>query len=155
MREQLEQALEILLQQNQLQSSISEQRCQIEIKAAEFEKEINLGLIDLLYETQGGMIFNEVQGGESSIEFKYYRDLMEQSCSHETLVVKGTQHLNYNLLVEKDRTTQLQASQTPQTAQPGKRKPASGAVSQASQNQQTLHNLQQQYESVIDLSQVY
>eukprot|EP00347_Sterkiella_histriomuscorum_P010771 403374981 len=109
LKESLSNQIQKINIQNSEETAYYQLTCEREIKSLEFEKEINLGLIDVLYETQGQVIFNEIEA--ESLEFRVQRDLFEQSCSPDAMIINGGAYSNYIIQVEKQKQVSMQQNQ--------------------------------------------
>ena len=77
--------------ENQRHQDEVKRRCELELEATEFEKQVHLQLIDALYESQGQVIFSEVL--RHSTEFRFFNlEVVEAHTSQECLVIGGAIH---------------------------------------------------------------
>ncbi|CDW78940.1 leucine-rich repeat-containing protein 9-like [Stylonychia lemnae] len=148
LRDQLDKKVQKIVKHQESQQNFHQVRCQQEIEALEYEKQINLGLIDILYESQGQVIFNELS--KESLDFKLFKDIAEQNSSQETMVIGSQPYLTYLNQLEKE---QNQVQTIPTSQQQQKRK--NSATNKGNQKQIDLQQLQKQYESIIDLRKVF
>jgi hypothetical protein len=90
LQEEIKSTLDQARSELDLQESLATQRCQLELDTTEFEKRVHLALIDVLYESQGVVIFNEVVPENSNPEFRFFNEeVVELNTSPEVLVMHG------------------------------------------------------------------
>jgi hypothetical protein len=91
LRYKISETLSEAVAENERHQDEVKRRCEIELEATEFEKQVHLQLIDALYESQGQVIFSEVL--RHSTEFRFFNlEVVEAHTSQECLVLGGALH---------------------------------------------------------------